>query len=264
MAELAIIQAAAHWSALQWSAMLALAALGGLMHGFIGIGLPLLATPLLALIIGFQNAVIVLVAPSMAVIACTFFTYRGALAPGDSLRRFWPFLVTAPLGTYAGVRAFYALDPRLLMAMLALVVMVYLAIDRLGHVRAGAIKRHPLAFAFAFGFAGGLTEGAVNVGAPPFLIFFLLLEAPVASIIVILNFMFAVGKSIQAALLANHGAFSHALLVTCIPLSMAATAGFSLGLHLRRRNDPERYRVWLKQTLALMAVILLARAAFGS
>lgn len=263
MPEFPIAQAAAHWGTIQWTAMLALAALGGLMHGFVGIGLPLLATPLLALIIGFQNAVIALVAPSMAVIACTFYTYRGDLALGDSLRRFWPFLVTAPLGTYAGVRAFYTLDPRLLMAMLALVVVIYLAMDRLGRVRAGVIRRHPLAFAFAFGFAGGLTEGAVNVGAPPFLIFFLLLEAPVASIIVILNFMFAVGKSMQATLLANNGAFTDAMLVTCVPLSAAAIAGFAFGLHLRRRHDPERYRGWLKQTLALMAVILLARAAFG-
>lgn len=87
MLEFSIASALSNWNALQWTAMLALAALGGLMHGFVGIGLPLLATPLLALIIGFQNAVIVLVAPSMAVIACTFLTYRGTLALGDSLRR---------------------------------------------------------------------------------------------------------------------------------------------------------------------------------
>ena len=264
MPEFPFAHAFAHWSALQWAAMLVLAALGGLMHGFIGIGLPLLATPLLALILGFQTAVVVLVVPSMAVIAATFVAYRGSLALGVSLRRFWPLLVMAPLGLYTGVAAFYALDARILMVALALVVAVYLALDSLGRIRANLIRRYPLAFGFAFGFVGGLTEGAVNIGAPSYLIYFLLLDVPVASIIVILNFIFAVGKMAQAALLASHGAYTAPMLVTIAPLSLIAVAAFAIGLRLRARHDPARYRAWLKLALALMVMTLLGRALLGA
>ena len=49
------------FSDLQWTAMLVIGMGAGLIHGFVGIGFPLIATPLFALLFGFQRAVPILV-----------------------------------------------------------------------------------------------------------------------------------------------------------------------------------------------------------
>jgi hypothetical protein len=95
------------------------------------------------------------------------------------------------------------------------------------------------------------------------LIYFLLLELPVAAIIAVINWLFVLGKSAQSLLMYQHGALGPLSWQVLVPLAVAGGGCYFIGLALRARFDPSRYRGWLKATLGVMAVALLVRVAAG-
>jgi uncharacterized protein len=249
---------------LQWSLMIAIALASGFVHGFVGIGFPLIATPLFALIFSFQRAVPMLVLPTLVLVACTFFAFGKAISPRAAFQRYWPLLLMSPIGIVVGTRVLFAVDQDLLMVALAAVMGLYLYLDWRGRSRVELIRRHPTAFAFPFGLAAGLCEGAVNVSGPMLLIYFLLLDLEAAAIIAAMNYLFLLGKVVQSGALALRGSFDAGVLQAALPLSVAGAATFFCGVRLRSRFEPSRYRGWLKATLAFMALMLLLRVARGA
>jgi uncharacterized membrane protein YfcA len=251
------------FSALQWGLMLAIAAGAGLVHGFVGIGFPLLATPLFGLLFGWRIAVTLLVLPTLMVTLATLYGFRGQADLRDALRRFWPLPLMMPAGLFAGVWALHTVDASWLMLLMAAVMAVYLVLDRLGRTDQPALRAHPTLLAVPFGLAAGLCEGAVNVAAPALLIYFLLLDLPVASIIAVMSWLFVLGKTVQTGLMAQRGAFDASVLMAALPLGAVGVAMYFGGARLRRRADPSRYRGWLKAMLAVMAAGLVVRVAAG-
>lgn len=249
---------------LQWTLMLAIATASGFVHGFVGIGFPLLATPLFALLFSFQRAVPMLVLPTLVLVVCTFIAFRKAVSARESFNRYWPLLLMSPPGILAGTRVLFTVDADVLMVMLAVVMGLYLYLDWRGRARVGSMQRHPTAFAFPFGLAAGICEGAVNVSGPVLLIYFLLLDLEATAIIAVMNYLFLMGKIVQAGALTVRGAFDGAVLQTVLPLSAAGAVAFFAGVRLRSRFDPARYRGWLKATLAFMVLVLLLRVSGGS
>ena len=245
---------------LQWALMLAVSLGSGFVHGFVGIGYPLVATPLFALIFSFQRAVPLLVIPTIAAIVCTFFAFGRAVDWRESLRRYWPLVVTSPIGVWFGTKALLLWPAQWLMLILAAVITVFLVLDRKGASRIDAMVRHPTVFAFPFGLVAGLCEGAVNVSGPMLLIYFLLLDLPAVSIIAILNALFLFGKLVQSGVLVSQGVVDAGVLQAALPLVGTMVAAFVVGVRLRGRFDSSRYRGWLKATLGLMVALLLFNA----
>ena len=98
------------FSDLQWTAMLVIGMGAGLIHGFVGIGFPLIATPLFALLFGFQRAVPILVLPTLLLVFCTFVAFGRAIDPREAFRRYWPLLLMSPIGVVLGTRALFLMD----------------------------------------------------------------------------------------------------------------------------------------------------------
>lgn len=249
---------------LQWTLMLVIGLVSGLIHGFVGIGFPLIATPLFALMFSFQRAVPMLVPPTLLLVVCTFIAFGRAIPPREALARYWPLLLMSPLGILAGTKALFALDPNALMIMLAAIMGIYLYLDWRGRNRVALLDRHPTAFAFPFGLAAGFCEGAVNVSGPMLLIYFLLLDLEATVIIAVMNYLFLLGKLVQSGALAARGALDAAVWQAAIPLGLVGATTFFVGVRLRSRFDPSRYRGWLKATLAFMALMLIFRVSTGT
>ena len=245
----------------QWALMLVIVLVGGFVHGFVGIGMPLIATPLFAMLFGFQRAVPMLVIPTLALVVMAFFAFGRAVAPREALRDFWPLLIFPPIGVVLGTQALFVLSSNTLALMLAVVLMLFLALDWRGGTRFPIMQRHPALFAVPFGLAAGFCEGTVNVSGPMLLIYFLLLDLGANAIITLMNVVFLIGKLVQSGALQRAGAFDAAVLQVALPISLCSAATFVAGVRLRRRFDSSRYRGWLKITLAVMVVLLLARVA---
>jgi uncharacterized membrane protein YfcA len=247
----------------QWAAMLAIALAAGFTHGFIGIGFPLLATPLFGVLFGWRTAVVLLVLPTWLVTFATIVAYRGHVDLRGALRAYWPLLAAMPFGMVAGVHALHAVRADALMLGMATMLCAYLLLDRLGRTDLPWARAHPTWLAAPFGLLAGFTEGALNVAGPVLVVYFLLVNLPVASTIAVLGWLFFIGKTLQSVLMAQRGAFDATALSAVLPIAAVGTAGFALGMRLRARFDPSRYRGWLKATLGAMAAWLVLRVALG-
>ena len=128
--------------------VLALAA-AGLVHGTLGLGFPLVATPLIALITDIKTAV-VLVAPATLVVVFAAILIGGAFL--QTLRDWWRMPIWMVLGSLTGTAVFIRADAGPLTLLLALAILVYLGLDRIGHGESERMKRNPHPFGTVFGF----------------------------------------------------------------------------------------------------------------
>src|SRR5208282_3793461 len=120
---------------------------------------------------------------------------------GESIGRYWPIALWVVAGTFVGTHFLLVAPPELLQLLLAAMIMVFLLQDRIRQLDWSWITRHRTASGMVFGVVAGLFSGAVNVSAPPLVIYFMMLELPPVALTQTLNLCFLAGKVIQAATL---------------------------------------------------------------
>jgi uncharacterized membrane protein YfcA len=112
-----------------------------------------------------------------------------------------------------------------------------------------------------FGLFAGVTEAALNVGAPFMVLFAGLARLSRLQLLIALNVCFALGKSIQITLL---------MIVAPTPLSlplliagvMVSLLAFRVGDRLAGRQSETGFHAWLRVFLLAMATLLVIRSQF--
>lgn len=135
-------------------------ALGGFSKGVTGIGLPLMAMPILANVVGVERAVVILTLPSIVSNGWLVIANRHAAPPFTALAG---FLAAGIIGGIFGTWLLAVVSERILMLGLAIWLALYL-----GQL---VLKPHfrlpvPHILAPAFGLAAGAVQGATSVSAP--------------------------------------------------------------------------------------------------
>jgi uncharacterized membrane protein YfcA len=235
--------------------------LSGFAHGALGFGFPVLATPLVALVLDMKSA-ITLLAPVTLVLVVISALRGGSVA--QVLRRFWFIPLGIGAGAWLGTRILLAAPPEPFTLVLALVILFYLNVDKVGRGQSETVQRLRMPFGIAFAFAAGIFEAIANVAGPMLLVYFMLLGAAPSQIVQTLNLCFSVGKGAQVATLAASGALSAATWITVAGLTLPAVAALGAGMRLRSRNDAQTYRDWLRKALWVMAIVLVAQFAHGA
>ena len=238
--------------------------LAGWVHGALGFGFPLVATPLAALMIDMKSA-ITLLAPVTLVLVILSALRGGRL--GDLVRRFWFMPVGIALGAWLGTRLLLAVPPEPFMLVLALVLLVYLNLERLGRGESAAVQRLRAPLGFLFAFVAGVCEAIANVAGPILFVYFMLLGAAPSQVVQTLNMCFTVGKGSQVATLASAGALNAATWAAVAGLTVPSVAALVAGMRLRDRIDAQTYRAWLRKALWVMVVLLLlqfSRSVFAA
>jgi uncharacterized membrane protein YfcA len=226
--------------------------LAGLLHGILGFGFPMLATPLLAIFTDVRSAMLIALVPTLAVNIVS--TVRGG-GWRDSIGRYWPIAIYGAAGSVIGTRLLVATDPGPYKLLLAAMIFVYLNIERIGLRLAWVRTRPQLAYAL-FGLAGGFLAGTVNVMVPALIIF--ALEAGLASAVAVqlFNFCFFFGKISQGVVFVHSGMFDFPVLLATLPLAGAALLALMIGMGLQRRIHAETYRRLLQKVLFVIALLL--------
>ena len=106
--------------------------LSGFAHGALGFGFPLVATPLVALVIDMKSAITLLAPVTLALVVIS--ALRGG-SLRDLVRRYWFMPVGIAAGAWLGTKVLLAAPPEPFMLVLALVLLFYLNLDRLGRGR---------------------------------------------------------------------------------------------------------------------------------
>jgi hypothetical protein len=239
--------------------------LSGFAHGALGFGFPVVATPLVALVIDMRSA-ITLLAPVTLVLVVISALRGGGVA--ELLRRFWFLPLAIALGAWLGTRILLAAPPEPFTLILALVLLFYLNLDRLvGGGEAGRselVQRLRVSFGIAFAFIAGIFEAIANVAGPMLLVYFMLLGAAPSQIVQTLNLCFSVGKGSQVATLAASGALGQAAWLTVAGLAVPSVAALAAGMRVRDRIDAQTYRAWLRKALWVMALVLIGQFSAGA
>jgi len=230
--------------------------IAGLVHGTLGLGFPLVATPLISLATGIKTAIVLVVPPTLAVVIAAIVAGGGFL---PTLRDWWrmPFWMFA--GAIAGTQLFIWIDPAPLTLLLALAIFVWLGLDWIGRGQLALLRRHPHRSGVLFGFLGGVFEGSVNIAAPPLLIYFLSLGLAPAALVKALNLCFLTGKTTQITTLALTTEITLGVWLSTLPLCAIGIATSLAGTRIRNRVDAATYRRWLKQALLAMAALLVGQ-----
>ena len=232
--------------------------LSGFVHGVIGFGFPIVATPLVALVFDLKTAVLVSIVPTF------FLTVINAFRGGrlrESVGRFWYLPLCLAVGSYAGTRLLIVAPSEPFLAVLALMLLVYLNIDRLGGARSALVRDHPAPFAVTFGFAAGVFEATVNVAGPLLLVFFMLAGISPRMLVQAFNFSFVLSKCVQIATWTVAGGIGLAQWLSTLPWALAACATLAAGWRLHDRASVETYGRLLRGFLWVMATVLTAQFA---
>ena len=228
----------------------------GFAHGAIGFGFPIVATPLVALVVDIKSA-IALIAPITLVLVVISALRGGGVAA--ILRDFWPVLAGAAVGAWLGTRLLIVAPPEPFILVLAVAILLYLNLDRLGRGTSPGVRRRPALFGLGFGFVGGVFEAIANVAGPILLIYFMLLGLGPAQIVQTLNLCFSVGKGAQTATLAASAAISAGFWLAIAALAVPSVAALFAGMRVRDRIDAATYRRWLRGALWVMALLLIGQ-----
>ena len=233
----------------------AIIAFAAMVHGTIGIGFPMIATPLLALVTDVRSAILLLVLPTAVI------NVANILKGGNwsrSIAVYWPLAVYGMIGSVIGTRLLIAVSPEPFRPLLAGMLILYLYSDRLGF-GFHWVRRCPRTAMAVFGLAAGILAGTVNVMLPALIIFGLEVRMPKTVMIQVFNFCFLFGKLTQGAVFLHAGLMTAAVAATAVPLALIGLLVMLAGMRLRARIPTDVYRRWLRRLLTVLAVLLIVQ-----
>jgi len=140
---------------------------GGLCKGAIGIGLPLIAVPIVALFVSVPKALSLLAIPLF--VTNIYQLFQGGHAKAV-IQRFWGITLALVIGIGLGTQILVSLDTKTLYLIMGLVVLAYPLIRLAGpSIQVSAKKERQIGppIAFGSGFLGGIS----GFFAPPLLVF---------------------------------------------------------------------------------------------
>lgn len=240
---------------LHWLPLAGAFLLGGFVKGALGVGLPLVAVPLLSLGMPPQAAIAWLVVPVLASNAWQALE-GGAVRP--TLRRFSGLLVAQAIATIATVRWTLSLDARQLNAMVALAVLLAVVL-MVWQPRLDISSRRENAYGAGVGLLSGMLGGVSSLTGPVIITYLvaLRLERDVfvrsVSVIYLLGALPLYGAMVAA----GHIGWRELALSALGLLPMAA--GLMVGKALRQRIDDRWFRRVLLTFLVVLAVLLLLK-----
>lgn len=224
----------------------------GLIHGTLGLGFPMVATPMLATIMDVRSAILITLLPTMAVNITSILKSEARL---ETARQFSPLIIFALLGSVIGSGVLAITDPAPFRVLLAGLILLYLW-NGLRIPRQWLENNRLLAMAL-FGGIAGMAAGTTNVMVAVLIIYFLSMETPRATLVPALNSCFLVGKASQIVVLAIAGLVSLRLIIETTPLAVAAVIALLLGQRLQPRIHTTTYQAILRKLLLLLAIVLI-------
>lgn len=228
----------------------------GLVHGTLGLGFPLVATPLLALFVDVRSAILITLLPTAAVNVASII--RGGHWR-DSVGLYWPLAAFALIGGIAGSTLIVVGDPAPFKLVLAGLILLYLASGKLGSFKMAWVARHRGGSMLVFGLVAGVSAGSTNVMVPILIIYALEMGLHTKAMVQVFNLCFLAGKISQIVVFAAAGMLTTQVLLFTIPLAGVALAALLIGMVFRDRISGDTFRTLIRWVLFVIALVLIGQ-----
>lgn len=241
---------------LTWLGVTAALVLASFVKGVTGMGFPLIATPLVALVVDLRTTYAILVLPNIVMDIVQVLRRE---PPWGLWRRLLPLFAATVVGVFLGTQLFLAISPRAVYAWLAAIIALFLASTWLRwepRISSGPERwLGPLA-----GFVGGFANGIANVPGPPIVVYLLSLKLEKRDLVRALASTFLVAKASQMAAISHGGMVTGEILLASIGLTVLSLGGFRAGLHAQDRILQRTFLRCMHLLLACMACYYVLRA----
>lgn len=228
--------------------------LAGVLKGVTGLGYSTCALPFLAIAVGLERAIALVIVPAIASnFALTVF--GGAAI--ETVKRFrWLYLSLAP-GIVAGVGLLVILEAALASRILGLATLAYVAIAATGPER-HLPHRMEIYLQAPAGFATGLLTGLTGSQILPLLPFFLALRLAPDRFVQAVNIAVLLASPVLAASLFAGGFLTRDLAILSFAGLIPALAGLAIGGVLRGFLPVRVFRCLVLVVLTVLGTLLAA------
>lgn len=234
--------------------------IAGSAKGLAGMGLPLVATPVLAGVFGPRDAVVIIAFPIL--VANTMLLITGWRRVPALIGQIVPILVAGAIGTIAGVSLLAQLDQRVFAILISTLVAVFLL--RGERLLGSDPEARRVRYAGpVIGFIGGALQGSTSIASPIVGGYFHARRLASADFVVILAALFQLNSIVQIGGFVAYDLLTSDLLVLGLVAIVPTLLGLIAGIELRGRISAERFRQLIVVMLVLSVANLLWRT-FGT
>ncbi len=230
-------------------------AVAGLAKGISGMGLPLIATPILAGVFGPRVAVTVVTIPIFA--ANSLLLMQG-FRNRHLLRGIRPFIAASVVGTAIGTLLLAQLDQRTFAILIAAMVVVFLARgDRLLGDDPAALRARILGPLVCF--VGGVLQGTTSIASPLVGSYFHAQRLRPADFVFVVAAIFELNSVVQLVGYSLQGLYTPEVVALGLLGLVPTLLALALGIYLRGRLDPAVFRKLIIALLVISVANLLWR-----
>lgn len=224
-------------------------AAGSVLKGVTGVGGPIIAVPVLAAVVGVERAVVVMSIPGLAMNLYLLWRFRRAAHETRDL----PVLaVTGTVGVALGVWALASLDDRVLSALLAGAIILYLLV-RLAKPTFEIPPTTSRVLSPVVGFGSGVMQGSTGISAPIVATYVHGFNLPRDGYVLAVSVLFAVFSMAQVAVIGSVGLYTPTLLAESLLACVPAVALLPVGDAIGRRLSAGSFNGIVLASLAALA-----------
>jgi hypothetical protein len=233
-------------------------ALGGIVKGATGAGAPVVAVPVLAMLVDVPFAVAVFTMPNFLSNIWQAWSLRGHQRDP---RFTAAFALSGAAGAGVGSVLLANLPSEALTLTVAAAVFLYLGF-RIATPDWSLTFDRARPFAPVAGFAGGVLQGAAGVSAPISISFLNAIRLPKPEFIATISVFFMAMSAVQIPVLTQLGILTWERAAIGLISTACLLAAMPLGARLTRTVSPRGFDRIILGLLGTMAVVLVARAVF--
>jgi uncharacterized protein len=230
--------------------------LAAFVKGATGLGFPLIATPMVALLLDIRTAVTVLILPNLFMDSAQ--VMRDGL-PYEVFRRFKALIVPTVIGVFLGTMVLVKLPLWILNVCLGVMVLVFV-ISNLFKIDFSVSARNEKILSPIFGFVSGFLNGMTNAAGPTLAIYFYSLKLEKRSFVKSIATIFVTTKLSQLIAISTWNLFNWYTIKLSLLVLLLTLAGFYAGIRTQDRVNQKSFNRGLLALLSVVGVTLLVRA----
>ena len=230
--------------------------LAAFVKGATGLGFPLIATPMVALLLDIRTAVTVLILPNLFMDSAQ--VIRNGI-PYDVFRRFSSLILPTIIGVFLGTMALVKTPLWLLNFCLGIMVLLFVASSLL-KIDFTVSPRAERCLSPIFGFISGFLNGMTNAAGPTLAIYLYSLKLDKRAFVKSIATIFVTTKLSQLVAISTWNLFNWETIILSIQVLLFTLAGFYAGIKAQDRIKQKTFNRGLLMLLSLIGVILIGRA----
>jgi uncharacterized protein len=230
--------------------------LAAFVKGASGLGFPLIATPMVALLLDIRTAVTVLILPNLFMDSAQ--VIRDGI-PYDVFRRFSSLLLPTIIGVFLGTMALVNTPLWILNLCLGVMVLLFVGSNLL-RFDFTISPRSEKFLSPGFGLISGFLNGLTNAAGPTLAIYLYSLKLEKRVFVKSIATIFVITKVSQLVAISTWNLFNRETITLSLQVLLFTLAGFYAGMKAQDRVNQRTFNRGLLALLTVIGVMLLARA----